>query len=346
MKKLHTKRFVRYGLFAANAALLLAAIGFVMQSPSSNQVVRQNALAGNVETANPLDELSSSDVAVHLARMSNLPEATAVVNQADTISGQIALSSSDSKVAPKPQIVSTDVKSYQDIQVYITQPGDTIESVAAKFGVTSDSILWSNDLGRGDLQANRQLFIPPVNGIVYLVQAGDTPEKLAKDFNADKEAIVAFNDAEVRGLVVGQRIVVPGGSKGSSVYNVASGNLYGSSGGAWGGRAAIYAGNAYDYGWCTWYAAERLSVPSNWGNANTWDNYATGSGWTVSGVPVPGAVAQSDAGGWGHVGVVEEVSADGTMIRYSDMNGLAGWGNVGHSSWVPVHSKFQKFIYR
>lgn len=347
MEKIRTKRFVRYGLIAGNAALLLAVLLFVVQgSNTPSQGVRQSALVGNVEAVNPLDQLSSSDVAVHVARMSNLPEATAVVNQADTISGQLSISSSDSKVAAKPQIVNTDAKSYKDIQVYVVQSGDTVESIAAKFGVTSDSILWSNDLEGDDVAPGRQLYIPPVNGIVYLVQAGDTPEKLAQDYNADKEEIIAFNDAEVRGLVVGQRIVIPGGSKATSVYNVATSSITGGSAGAWGGNQAIYAGNAYDYGWCTWYAAERVPVPSNWGNANTWDNYATGSGWTVSTVPVVGAVAQSDAGGWGHVGVVEAVSADGSMIKYSDMNGLAGWGNVGHSGWVPATAKFQKFIYR
>jgi len=46
------------------------------------------------------------------------------------------------------------------------------------------------------------------------------------------------------------------------------------------------------------------------------------------------------------VGVVDEVSPDGTMIKYSDMNGLAGWGRVGQSGWVPVFSTFQNFIYR
>lgn len=339
--RFRTKRLVRYMLFAGNAVLLLAVFGFVLQSPDPVQTVQQSALDGEIEIANPLDQLASSDVAVHVARMSNLPEATAVVNQADTISGQLAISSPDSKVVSKPQIVSTDVKSYRDIKVYVTKQGDTVESIAARFGVTSDSIMWSNDLEGDALAAGRQLYIPPVNGIVYLVEAGDTPAKLAEDYNADKNEIIAFNDAEVRSLVVGQRIVIPGGSKVSSVYNV----TYGNSAGAWGG-AAIYNGNGYDYGWCTWYAAERTAVPSNWGNANTWDNYAPGGGWTVSSTPVVGAVAQTDAGGLGHVGVVEAVSADGTMIKYSDMNGLAGWGNVGHSGWVPVHSKYQKYIYR
>jgi surface antigen len=88
----------------------------------------------------------------------------------------------------------------------------------------------------------------------------------------------------------------------------------------------------------------RVSVPTNWGNANTWDNYARLSGWTVSSTPVAGAVAQTDRGGLGHVAVVEAVSADGTMMKYSDMNGLAGWGRVGYSGWVPI-STFQHYIY-
>jgi surface antigen len=215
--------------------------------------------------------------------------------------------------------------------------------VAAKFGVTSDSIRWSNNLDGSELPVGRELYIPPVNGIVYLVKAGDTVDKLAREYNASKEAIESFNDAEVLGLVVGRRIVIPDGTKATTEYNISA---YGGSNAVSWGSTPVYGYNGYDYGWCTWYAANKVPVPANWGNANTWDNYASGSGWTVSSVPVPGAVAQSDYGGWGHVGVVEAVSADGTMIKYSDMNGLAGWGAVGYSGWVPTHSKYQKFIYR
>jgi surface antigen len=112
------------------------------------------------------------------------------------------------------------------------------------------------------------------------------------------------------------------------------------------GFAAVYGGNGYDYGWCTYYAASRVAVPNNWGNASTWDDYARLSGWTVSSRPVAGAVAQTDyaAGGLGHVAYVEAVSDDGTMMKYSDMNGLAGWGRVGYSGWVPI-STFPHYIY-
>lgn len=341
----HRKRIVRYGLVVANLVLMLAVVSFVVNSPNTSQTIKQSALSSDIVSASPLDQLSSSDIAVHLARMASLPESTAVVNQADTISGQLVISSADSRVVSKPQIISTSSKSYKDIEVYVAKPGDTISSIAEKFGVTSDSIRWSNNLEGDEVPAGRELYIPPVNGIVYLVEAGDTAESLAREYNASKSAIEAFNDAEVLGLVVGRRIVIPDGTKATTTYNVASysSRSYGST--AW-GSSPIYGYNGYDYGWCTWYVANKIDVPANWGNANTWDDYAASSGWTVSSVPKPGAVAQTDAGGLGHVGVVEAVSPDGKMIKYSDMNGLAGWGATGYSDWVPVHSKFQKFIYR
>lgn len=318
-------------------------------SPDS-QAVRQSALtASNDSVSNPLDQPSSSDIAVHLARMASLPESTAVVNQADTINGQMALNSADSKVIDKPQIVSTATKTRFDIQRYVTVNGDTLASLSAKFSVTSDSIRWSNSITSNNLQPNKELFIPPVNGIVYTVKPGDTADKLAREFNANKDAIIAFNDSEVTGLPIHQRIVIPDGSRNAN----GTGNGYGVSGSVAWGSAPIFGANGYDRGWCTYWAAHRATqlgnpIPSNWGNANTWDNYAARGGWTVSTVPKVGAVAQTDAGGLGHVGVVEAVrqGPSGVEIKYSDMNGLAGWGRVGNSDWVPALGKYQRFIYR
>lgn len=339
MKRSH-KRIVRMSLLLANFALLAAVVGFVLRNPTAGQTVRQNALINESIATNPLDELSSSDIAVHVAQMARLPESTAVVNQADTVSIQMALSTPDEAIVSKPQIVKTDTASYLDIKKYVVKSGDTLASLASKFGVTSDSIRWSNNLS-GALQPGTTLYIPPEDGIVYVVKSGDTPDKLAREYGASKEAIISFNDAEVGGLKVGRRILIPGGTKTTTAYNFGASAGVGA---AWGG-AAIYGYNGYDYGWCTWYVANKLSVPANWGNANTWDNYASGAGWTVSSKPRKGAIAQTDRGYWGHVAYVEEVSADGKMMKYSDMNGLAGWGRAGYSDWVPV-SSYPKYIYR
>jgi surface antigen len=113
------------------------------------------------------------------------------------------------------------------------------------------------------------------------------------------------------------------------------------------GAGPIYGYNGYDYGYCTWYVATQIAVPSNWGNASSWSYYASLSGWHVSSTPTVGAIAQTPyaAGGLGHVAVVNAVSADGTQIQYRDMNGIAGWGRVGYSGWVSA-SRYPHYITR
>jgi len=341
------KRFIRYTVLLANVALLVIVIAFVAGSSSSSSTVHNSvtAEASPDVAANPLDQVSSADIAVQVARMTNLYEKVSVTNNADSVNAQLASSPSDSAIVSKPQVISTSLKSIKDLQKYTVQPGDTVASLVTKFGVTSDTITWSNNLTGNNLTAGTQLYIPPVNGIVYTAQAGDTADSLATKFHGNKDAIVAFNDAEISGIKPGEVVVIPDGNK-TAAAPVTHGTTTAYLGAfAWGGYSPIYGANAYDFGWCTWYVASRIAVPSNWGNANTWAIYAARSGWTVSSTPVAGAIAQTSAGWAGHVAIVEAVSADGTMMKYSDMNGLAGWGRVGYSDWVPIHGHFQNFIY-
>ncbi len=347
----HTKRSrrraVRYSLLTANICLLVAAIAFVSQQPSSNA---SQALLSQPETAaaSPLDQLSSADIAVHVSRMvqMDVDEVTQVANQADSESAQLAVSSADSVVVAKPQLVNTQTKSAKDIKTYVAVAGDSVDSLAAKFGVTSDSIKGSNGLSGNTVRVGTQLYIPPVNGIVYVVKAGDTAASLASRFGGNQDSIIADNDAEVSGLRVGTRILIRDG-----VFRAAAGRTaapatnYTYAGFSF-GTSAIYGYNGYTRGYCTWYVASRISVPSNWGNANTWDDRARLSGWTVSSNPRAGAIGQTNVGYAGHVGIVEAVSEDGSMIKYSDMNGIAGYNRVGYSDWVPARSVFQNFIYR
>lgn len=322
--------------------LLAGILGFVLYGSNNANGTPQASLAASDQTAiNPLDQLSSAAIAANLSRTANMPEATAVTNQADTVSVEMALTANDSLVT-KPQIVTTNLKSRRDIQSYLAKDGDTVTSIASKFNVTSDSIRWSNNLSGDTVTPGATLSIPPLNGIVYTVVGGDTPQSLAAKYNANAEQIIAFNDAEIGGLKPGSKIIIPNGQIQQPVYvSRPSSSSYGYSFGS----SAIYGNNGYDWGFCTWYVANRISIPSNWGNANTWDNLAPRSGWTVSSTPRQGAIAQHNNGAFGHVAYVEAVSADGAMIKYSDMNGLAGFGRVGNSGWVPA-SKFPNYIYR
>lgn len=340
---------MRYSLLAGNVALLAVISFMVLHNPKSSGASTPAILssASADTTANPVDQLSSADIALTVARLNGLPETTAITNQAQSQAAEVTSTSTSDNVIAKPQVVATTLKSKADIQHYTTQPGDTVASVAAKFGVSSDSIRWSNNFAGDGVPIGVSIVIPPVNGIVYTVKAGDTADSLAARYHANRDQILAYNDGEISGLKVGEQIIIPNAVQSGTPAAAANASTATASAGfPWGGGAPVYGGyNGYDYGYCTWYVANMLPVPNNWGNANTWDNLARVSGWTVSGRPQAGAVAQSNRGYYGHVALVQEVSADGTMIKYSDMNGLAGFGRVGYSGWTPI-SHFDNYIYR
>lgn len=328
-----------------NALLLTGVSVFVLHARTSDATaLLSNSKSTSADMSNPLDQVSSADIAVTVSRMSGLAESTAVKNQSESDGAQLTAAPVTDNVVAKPQVSATSFKSKKDIKTYVAVAGDTVSSIAAKFNVTSDSIKWSNSLTGDAVTPGAKLVVPPtgLSGIVYTVKAGDTVDSIASKYSADKSQLIAANDAEINGIKEGEQIIIPNGQqpvvKAVSTYAASSSF-------AW-GTTAMYGSNGYDYGYCTWYVANKIAVPSNWGNANTWDNYAPSSGWTVSQIPRVGAVAQSNAGGEGHVGIVEAVSEDGSMIKYSDMNGLAGWGRVGYSEWVPARSHFQNFIYR
>jgi len=333
-KKTH-KRIIRWGLVIGNIVLLLGVGGFILSNRSASQTVRASTLNSATATAssasNPLDQLSSSQIALTAAQLTQLPELPAIKNQAESDSLVLSVVPNDSTSLTKPQLVATAQKSVKDIVHYTTVAGDTIDSLSTKFNVTANSIRWSNNLAGNNVAAGISLVIPPVNGIVYTVKSGDTPASLATRYQSDQNQIISYNDAEINGLTPGEQIIIPNGQVAAQVLT-------------YGSYIATYGGNGYDYGYCTWYVANKVAVPTNWGNANTWAYYGALSGWTVSSVPKAGAIAQTSAGWEGHVAYVEAVSDDGSQIQYSDMNGLAGWGRVGYSGWVSA-STFPHYIY-
>ncbi|MFT4218373.1 MAG: CHAP domain-containing protein, partial [Micropruina sp.] len=79
-----------------------------------------------------------------------------------------------------------------------------------------------------------------------------------------------------------------------------------------------------------------------WGNANTWDDNARRLGYTVDNTPAPGAIAQTDAGTYGHVAWVRSVNGDGTVnieeYNYGT-NGLYRARTVSASSFKYIHVK-------
>ncbi len=284
-------------------------------------------------------ETTSAYVAANVADGVSPALAQQVTSDTESLNQQQRLMAANADQLSKVSTVSTESISRDDITKYTVKEGDSVSSIAKEFNVTTKTVRWANDLTEQEtVQAGDTLTILPVDGVLHTVASGDTPEKLADTYQSNARQIVSINDAEVGGLPAGKDVIIPDGvlpesERPSYSPDPASVNSYIAS-----SFSPQYAGNGYAYGYCTWYVANQIDIPSNWGNATTWDDRAAESGWNVSQTPKPGAIAQNDwmAYGVGHVAIVEEVSDDGSKIKISDMNGVAGWGNVGVSDWIPA----------
>lgn len=342
-------RTIRYSLLTGNAILLIVVIAFVAQKPQTSNTSQPNAVASSQatpETVNPLDALSAADIAVSVAQAAYLPETSSVANKADTVNAQLTIAPADNVVTAKPQVIATALKSRADLQSYTAAEGDTVSSIAAKFGITSDTLRWSNSLTGETVTPGKVLIISPINGIAYRVAAGDSLDSILAKYSANREQVVAFNDIESGSLPVGEYIVLPGAQPAArATASPSLANVSSSGGFAWGGGAVYGGANGYDYGYCTWYAKNRRpDLPNNLGNASTWKVLAQRAGFATGNIPRAGAVIWTPPRDYyGHVGYVESVNGDGS-VNVSEMN-TAGWGVVSRKTLSAEQAAGYGYIY-
>ena len=116
-------------------------------------------------------------------------------------------------------ITSVSIKPRDTVVTYIVQSGDTVSSIANKFGVSIDTIRWQNDLTSIDaIKPAQKIEIPPVTGMMHKVKRGETIYSIAKKYDVDAQQILnwPFNNYandETFALAVGQALVVPDGVK-------------------------------------------------------------------------------------------------------------------------------------
>lgn len=99
---------------------------------------------------------------------------------------------------------------------YKVAEGDTVSSIAEKFGVSSDTVRWQNNLTKDRIKTGQSLEILPVTGMAHKVQKGDTVYSIAKRYDASAQAIVdfpfnTFTNDETFALAIGQTVIVPDG---------------------------------------------------------------------------------------------------------------------------------------
>ncbi len=239
-----------------------------------------------------------------------------------------------------------------DVAVYQVEEGDTVGSIAEKFDVTTNTILWANDIDNPNkIMPGDRIFVLPVTGLKHVVKSGDNIDKIAKKYEADKQKIIAFNDLTADGAVEeGDELVIPDGriEQPATPSNLLQRRDYYGSGIAdcsSRGPSIIdrnsKGGHRFPYGYCTWYVAQKKYVP--WGgNAGTWLYHARAYGAKTGKKPKEGAIIVTSESWYGHVGIVTKVKGNSVSIR--EMN-YAGFGKVSSRTISAKSRVIKGYIY-
>lgn len=117
----------------------------------------------------------------------------------------------------KPALNSTegDRSTANEIFAYEVEPGDTLSSLAQRFGIKKETLIMENDLWNANsLRTGMTLKILPVDGVSHVVKKGDTIEKIAKKYEVDAADIIRQNQLEDgETLLADTALIIPGGKK-------------------------------------------------------------------------------------------------------------------------------------
>ncbi|MBR0403127.1 LysM peptidoglycan-binding domain-containing protein [Candidatus Saccharibacteria bacterium] len=351
------KRFLPYfGVF-----MVIMAIAYFGSLNKTTDTSQSNSSMESIASNNyavSADQLSEFYIVSELASAMQLPTAEAVNVNYNSLTALKDIAQTTTDKIEKPDIVDTSGLVHGGFINYTVGEGESLDTIAGKYGVSVTQIRWSNGLKTSDVSTGTELRIPVVPGIIYTTKSGETLQGIAEKYGSPVDQIIAYNDlSSTESVPEGTILLLPSGELPENERpegNTANGTAYTNNGAINTDTSSYYANHTYwtssnpmPYGWCTWYAWARRSqmggnytLPGGLGNANMWAAALSGS-FAIDRSPQPGDVFQSNSGWYGHVGIVDSVNSDGT-ITISDMNGIAGWGRVG-SATVPqsVWSTYQ-----
>ena len=155
-------------------------------------------------------------------------------------STSVPIAQSETAIPPSPPPVSTDAAAQlldtgiprkiqlktqlqedisYEITEYTAQSGDSLWSIAKRFDLQPETILWGNEWlsSVGVLQIGDTLKIMPTDGVLHTVQEGDTLETLERLHGTPTQEILeyfgnGFDLTLTPQLTVGQQIIVPNGT--------------------------------------------------------------------------------------------------------------------------------------
>lgn len=100
-----------------------------------------------------------------------------------------------------------------DEDTYIVEKGDSLYSIAKRYGISVNELKKANNLTSNSLSIGQVLKIPKIstnNDFGYTVQSGDTLYSIASKFGITVNEIKTYNNLTSNNLSIGQTLKIPG----------------------------------------------------------------------------------------------------------------------------------------
>jgi murein DD-endopeptidase MepM/ murein hydrolase activator NlpD len=170
------------------------------QSTGDQTLVRASTINKTIRTDQPVTDQQRAELQAFAAPPEPTPTPQSIASQEDAVVRAAA-------EAPPPVLPA--------YQVYQAQDGDSVYSIADRFGIGPDYILANNAelAATGFLSLGQSIIIPAGNGILHEVRYGETLSDIASRYDVDMEAIVGFAGngiADANALMETQTVFVPG----------------------------------------------------------------------------------------------------------------------------------------
>jgi murein DD-endopeptidase MepM/ murein hydrolase activator NlpD len=107
--------------------------------------------------------------------------------------------------------------------IHQVKEGDSIPKIAARYGVSADTIRWANGLTTGSsIRPGQELLILPVDGVLHVVRRGQTLSRIAQLYDIPVDTIIKQNRIKGGFIVAGEQLIIPGGKPVTGASAVAS----------------------------------------------------------------------------------------------------------------------------
>lgn len=103
-------------------------------------------------------------------------------------------------------------RAYGEGLIHTVEPGESIDSIAAKYHLKPDTVRWANTFAPGlAIKPGTQLIILPVDGVLHTVARNQTLLSISELYDVDLEQIIRQNHIQGGIIIANQELIIPGG---------------------------------------------------------------------------------------------------------------------------------------